>query len=48
MARIAAAFWTAGVTMLALLAFVVLAALFSRGFQWVVKTVPDQFWSASL
>jgi hypothetical protein len=48
MARIAAAFWTAGVTMFALLTFVVLTALFSRGFQWVVTTVPDQFWSASL
>jgi len=48
MARIAAAFWTAGVTMFALLTFVVLTALFSRGFQWVVTTAPDQFWSASL
>jgi hypothetical protein len=41
--RIAAAFWTMAVTMVGLLTFVVMAALFSRGFQWVVAKVPDSF-----
>jgi hypothetical protein len=41
--RIAAAFWTMAVTMVGLLAFVVMAALFSRGFQWVVTKAPDSF-----
>ena len=44
LARIAAAFWTVGVTAVALVTFVVLAGLFSRGFQWVVANVPDKFW----
>jgi hypothetical protein len=42
--RIAAAFWTMAVTMVALLAFIVAAGLFSRGFQWVVASIPDKFW----
>ena len=41
--RIAAAFWTMAVTMFGLLTFLVVAALFSRGFQWVVATAPDSF-----
>jgi hypothetical protein len=41
--RIAAAFWTMAVTMFGLLSFLVVAALFSRGFQWVVATAPDSF-----
>jgi hypothetical protein len=42
--RIAAAFWTMALTLFALLTFVVIAGMFSRGFQWVVATVPDRFW----
>jgi hypothetical protein len=42
--RIAAAFWTMAVTAFGILAFVVMAGLFSRGFQWVVASVPDHFW----
>jgi hypothetical protein len=42
--RIAAAFWTMALTLFAVLSFVVAAGLFSRGFQWVVASVPDQFW----
>ena len=42
--RIAAAFWTMALTLFALLSFVVAAGLFSRGFQWVVASVPDKFW----
>jgi hypothetical protein len=41
--RIAAAFWTMAVTMFGLLSFLVVAALFSRGFQWVVATAPNTF-----
>ena len=41
--RIAAAFWTMAVTMVGLLTFVVVAALFSLGFQWVVAKAPDSF-----
>ena len=44
--RIAAAFWTMALTVFALLTFVVAAGLFSRGFQWVVASVPDKFWDA--
>ncbi len=43
--RIAAAFWTMALTLFGILTFVVVAALFSRGFQWVVANVPDDFWS---
>jgi hypothetical protein len=42
--KIAASFWTMALTLFALLAFVVAAGLFSRGFQWVVASVPDKFW----
>jgi hypothetical protein len=42
--RIAAAFWTMTVTAFGIVAFVVMAGLFSRGFQWVVASVPDKFW----
>jgi hypothetical protein len=42
--RIAAAFWTMAVTVFGIVAFVVMAGLFSRGFQWVVASVPDKFW----
>src|SRR6266853_4449202 len=34
--RIAAAFWTMLMTAFAVVAFIVMAGLFSRGFQWVV------------
>ena len=43
--RIAAAFWTMALTVVGVLAFVVVAGLFSRGFQWVVASVPDNFWN---
>jgi hypothetical protein len=42
--RIAAAFWTMMMTVFAVLVVVVMAGLFSRGFQWVVASVPDRFW----
>ncbi len=44
--RIATAFWTMAMTLFAMLMFVVAAGLFSRGFQWVVASVPDKFWTA--
>ena len=43
--RIATAFWTMAVTMFSILSFVVVAGLFSRGFQWVVASVPNDFWA---
>jgi hypothetical protein len=43
--RIAAAFWTMALTMFGVLSFIVIAGLFSRGFQWVVASVPDDFWA---
>jgi hypothetical protein len=43
--RIAAAFWTMALTMLGIVTFVVVAGLFSRGFQWVVASVPDDVWT---
>jgi hypothetical protein len=46
--RIAAAFWTMAVTVFGVLVFVVVAGLFSRGFQWVVASVPDHFWEKFL
>ncbi|HEY4404225.1 MAG TPA: hypothetical protein VGN55_06175 [Xanthobacteraceae bacterium] len=46
--RIAAAFWTMAVTVFGVLVFVVVAGLFSRGFQWVVASVPDHFWDKFL
>jgi hypothetical protein len=42
--RIAAAFWTMAITLFGVLSFIVIAGLFSRGFQWVVASVPDDFW----
>src|SRR5580704_17622548 len=42
--RIAAAFSTMTMTVFAVLILVVMAGLFSRGFQWVVASVPDRFW----
>jgi CHASE2 domain-containing sensor protein len=46
--RIAAAFWTMALTMVGILTFVVAAGLFSRGFTWVVASVPDNFWEKLL
>jgi hypothetical protein len=46
--RIAAAFWTMALTLVTLLAFVVAAGLFSRGFQWVVASMPDKLGVGSL
>ena len=42
--KIAAAFWTMALTCFGIAAFVLMAGLFSRGVQWVVATVPDNFW----
>jgi len=42
--EIAAAFWTMALTAFGILSFIVIAGLFSRGFQWVVASVPDDFW----
>ena len=42
--KIAAAFWTMALTMFGILSFIVIAGVFSRGFQWVVASVPDDFW----
>lgn len=41
--EIAAGFWTMALTMFGILFFIVMAGLFSRGFQWVVASVPDDF-----
>jgi hypothetical protein len=46
-ARIVLAIRTTAVTLVVLLALVVTAALFSRGFQWVVATIPDRFWDTT-
>ena len=46
LARILLAIRTTVVTLFALLALVVAAGLFSRGFQWIVATVPDRFWGS--
>jgi len=46
--KIAAAFWTMVLTMVAIVGFVVVAGVTSRGFQWVVATVPDRFWEKFL
>jgi hypothetical protein len=46
--RIAAAFWTMTMTVFAVLILVVMAGLFSRGFQWVVASIPDNFWQKFL
>lgn len=42
--RIAGAFWTMAVTGFGIVTFVVVAGLFSSGFQWVVASVPDDVW----
>jgi hypothetical protein len=44
--RVVLAIRTTAVALFILLALVVTAALFSRGFQWVVATVPDRFWDS--
>jgi hypothetical protein len=44
--RVIFAIRTTAVTLFVLLALVVTAALFSRGFQWVIATVPDRFWAS--
>lgn len=46
--RVARAVWTMMVAVFGILAFVVAAGLFSRGFQWVVASVPDNFWEKYL
>jgi hypothetical protein len=46
--KIAAAFWTMTLILFGILTFVVTAGVFSRGFQWVVTTVPDKFWEQFL
>ena len=46
--KIAHAFWTMALTMFGILTFIVIAGLFSRGFQWVVASVPDDFWTRIL
>jgi hypothetical protein len=46
--KIAGAFWTMAVTVFGVLVFVIVAGLFSRGFQWVVASVPDHFWDKFL
>ena len=42
--QIAGAFWTMTLTMFTFLSFVVIAGVVSLGFQWVVESVPDDFW----
>jgi hypothetical protein len=42
--QIAASLWTMSVTAFTFLAFLVVAGAMSRGFQWVVASVPDDFW----
>jgi hypothetical protein len=46
--KIAAAFWTMTLTVFGVVAFVAITGVFSRGFQWVVTTVPDKFWEKFL
>jgi C4-dicarboxylate transporter len=46
--KIAAAFWTMTLTLFGVVAFVASAGVFSRGFEWVVTTVPDRFWEKLL
>ena len=46
--RIAAAFWAMAMTAFGVLVFVLVAGVFSRGFQWVVASVPDRFWEKFL
>ncbi len=44
--RVAAAFWSMAMMLVGILTMVVIAGLFSRGFQWVVASVPDHFWES--
>jgi hypothetical protein len=46
--KIAAAFWTMTLTLFGVVVFVAIAGVFSRGFEWVVTTVPDRFWEKLL
>ena len=46
--KIAAAFWMMTLTLFGVVTFVAIAGVFSRGFQWVVTTVPDKFWERLL
>jgi hypothetical protein len=46
--QIAHAFWTMALTLFGVMTFIVIAGLFSRGFQWVVASVPDDFWARIL
>jgi hypothetical protein len=46
--KIATAFWTMAVTTFGIMTFVLVGGLFSRGFQWVVASVPDNFWEKIL
>jgi hypothetical protein len=42
--QIVGALWTVTLTAFTFLAFVAVAGMLSRGFQWVVANVPDNFW----
>ena len=42
--KIAAAFWTMALTCFGLATLVFVLGVLSRGVQWVVATVPDDFW----
>ena len=42
--KIAAAFWTMALTCFGIATLVFVLGVFSRGVQWVVATVPDNFW----
>ena len=42
--QIAGAFWTMTLTLFTFLTFMVTAGALSFGFQWVVESVPDNFW----
>jgi hypothetical protein len=46
--KIAAAFWTMAFTCFGIAAFVLMAGVLSRGVQWMVATVPDNFWEKFL
>src|ERR1043166_6165201 len=42
--QIAGAFWTMKLTLFTFLTFVGVGGVLSRGFHWVVASVPDKFW----
>ncbi|HKD24564.1 MAG TPA: hypothetical protein VKC66_01420 [Xanthobacteraceae bacterium] len=46
--KIAAAFWTMTLTVFGVLTFVVIAGVFSYGFQRLVTSIPDRFWEKFL